>query len=595
MLLSQLSLTLNDVDLGSIDAESDTRLADYFVTTPYVAHALQGKRTQFLGRKGSGKSALFGQLPRLVADSGGTSQSVRLITPDHYAWSALKEYREQGLLAEQAHTNAWKLTLCIEVCGALLAETKDWSSDSKAALDRIRQFLSDNFGTVSPGLLKTATSMITGLRAFNFSAFGFGVGFNKEVTADQALTPAVAEELLKLARTALCEHRVVLGIDRLDDSWDGSDEARSLLVGLLKAAKELNDECGTNYSDAGLRIDVFLRSDIYDSLRFDDKDKHRAMEQDIVWTPELLQEMVQRRIPENVEVHELFETGDMRGSISPFNYIVKRTFLRPREVLQFLEECINQAGRQETVIMKNDVRAAEERYSGWKVSDLKQEYAKVFPHFDTLLECFRQEVHRYDRLADLEVLLRRKVPQLVEDNGVRNLMETLFECSVIGVRLSDAGSTRYKSEDMSLVLPQAGAVYVHQALHRGLSIRETRRSAEEAAVGNPLDRLSVELYAMMMSSLPIQDLTFLAAQPTPIDVLEAATYAACAEALGKMLQVDVTGSLTTTIIRPNIVADDRFQMKSQTYLTLRNDMEHHVRTRGFTVEEYVKAERRASD
>jgi len=33
----------------------------------------------------------------------------------------------------------------------------------------------------------------------------------------------------------------------------------------------------------------------------------------------------------------------------------------------------------------------------------------------------------------------------------------------------------------------------------------------------------------------------------------------------------------------------------QTYLTLRNDMEHHVRTRGFTVEEYVKAERRASD
>lgn len=119
----------------------------------------------------------------------------------------------------------------------------------------------------------------------------------------------------------------------------------------------------------------------------------------------------------------------MRGSISPFNYIVKRTFLRPREVLQFLEECINQAGQQETVIMKNDVRAAEERYSGWKVSDLKQEYAKVFPHFDTLLECFRQEVHRYDRLADLEVLLRRKVPQLVEDNGVRNLMETLFECS----------------------------------------------------------------------------------------------------------------------------------------------------------------------
>ena len=39
-----------------------------------------------------------------------------------------------------------------------------------------------------------------------------------------------------------------------------------------------------------------------------------------------LREMVNGRLPDKVSVDDLFETGEMRGSIAPFNYIVKRTF-----------------------------------------------------------------------------------------------------------------------------------------------------------------------------------------------------------------------------------------------------------------------------
>jgi hypothetical protein len=592
MNLADAGLTLVDVDLGGVDAESDRRLADYFVTTPYVRFALTGRRTLFLGRKGSGKSALFTQLPRLAEASGREELTVALITPDQYAWAALKEYKEQGLLAEQAHTNAWKLTLAVELCGALLALDKDWTPASETALATAGKFLSDNFGTISPGLVQTATSMVKGLKSFNFSAFGFGLGFNKE-TAEQALTPAIAEELLRLCRVALEEHRLVIGLDRLDDSWDGTDEARSLLVGLLKSAKELNDELGVVNEDFGVRVDVFLRSDIYDSLRFDDKDKHRALEQNITWSPELLKEMIERRLPEGVTVDELFESGDMRGSISPFNYIVKRTFLRPREVLQFLEECIKQAGDEGTLVMKDDIRAAEERYSGWKVADLKQEYSKVFPNFDRLLECFRQEVHRYDSLDELDVLLRRKVPDLVNGIGTRPLMETLFECSVIGVRLADAGSTRYKSEEIGLALPTSGSVYVHQSLHKGLNIRETRRAADERA-GNPLDRLSVDLYALMMAALPIQDLTWLTAHPTTVAVLEAPSFEECAKNLEKQLEVDDTGDTTRSLAMPNVIARQRFERDSAIYLELRTQMEDEIKARGHTVTEYLRAEKRAS-
>lgn len=590
MRVDELGLTLADIDLGGIDAESDPGLEEYFVTTPYVDNAFSGRRTLFLGRKGSGKSALFTQLPRLARLGDPLDRSVALLTPDQYSWSALKTYREQGLLLEHAHTNAWKLSLAIEVSAALLAVEKDWLPSTSAALKKVQKFLKDNYGTVSPDLLSTAKSIIKGLQSFNLSAFGFGVGMARK-TSELGLTPAVAEELLKLCRIALEEHNLILGIDRLDDSWDGTDEARSLLVGLLKAGKELNDRFGSSQEGIGLRVDIFLRSDIYDDLNFDDKDKHRSTEEHILWSPELLREMVTRRLPSGVDVDDLFEPGEMRGSVTPFDYIVKRTFLRPREVLQFLDECLRKASNGQTLITKDNIRAAEERYSSWKVADLKQEYSKVFPDFDKFLECLRQGVHRYDTLSELQDVLRRKAPELVEKHGTRSIVEMLFECSVIGVRLRDAGSTRFKAEDPDLVLPQEGAVYVHQSLYKGLTIREARRPVAEQAVGSPLDRVSVELFSKMLSALPMQDLAFLGTQPMPIAVFENGTFQECAKALGINLIIDEKKEATGTIARPNIISPDRLSLDAKAYAKLRTEMEQIVISHGYSAAEYVDAEK----
>ena len=56
MRLSELTLTLDDLDLGSVDAESDKRLAEYFVTTPQATAAVKLQKSHFLGRKGAGRN-----------------------------------------------------------------------------------------------------------------------------------------------------------------------------------------------------------------------------------------------------------------------------------------------------------------------------------------------------------------------------------------------------------------------------------------------------------------------------------------------------------------------------------------------------------
>lgn len=475
--LKDLGLTLESIDLGGVDAEADVRLSEYFVKTPYVATALSGKRSIYIGRKGSGKSALFSQLGRLFGSSSPKTL-VHTLTPDQYAWLALKKYEEEGLLAEQAHTNAWKLTLAIETAGTLLKQEKgDWSPEAAKAASLLQKFLSDNFGTVDPGLMQSATSIVKGLKSFNLSAFGFGVGFAKEAPDPQLLTPAVLESLINLIGVLVAECGVVVAIDRLDDSWDGSEKSRSLLIGLLKASKELNDRFRNRDSQRGLRVYSFIRSDIYDSLSFDDKDKHRSLEESISWDFELLREMVNRRLPESVTIDDVFEASEMRGSLKPFNYLLKRTFLRPREVLQFLEECMRQTPRGATEISKDQLRAAEEKYSRWKMDDLMQEFSKVLPDFSRILLCLRQEVHRYDSFADLEDLISKKEPAIFQTHGARKILEILFDCSVIGVRIANQGSTRFKAEDSNLELPSSGALYVHQSLHKGLNITETRAGA----------------------------------------------------------------------------------------------------------------------
>ncbi|HBR5017511.1 P-loop ATPase, Sll1717 family [Klebsiella pneumoniae] len=474
MRLEALGLTVKGLNFGTVDAEADKRLADYFINTPQVEQALSFYSAHFLGRKGAGKSSIFTQLPRLVRAKYGQEVIVNIMTPDQYAWGALKQYQEQGLLPEQAHCNAWKFAIAIEAAAEIIKSGRRFTEKrSQDALARITKFVSDNYGGINPTTLGTARKLLTGLSSFNFEAFGCGIGFSKDNT-QATLTPQIIKMILDELKEICTDIGVLIATDRLDDSWDGSDDAKSLLIGLLKATKDIND----NYSDTrakGIHVVTFLRSDIYQGLEFDDKDKHRALEEEIIWTPELLKDMVNARLPKNTNIDEIFEVGEMRGSISPFNYLVKRTFLRPREVIQFLQECQKRSVSDAVEIKKDIIRIAEERYSAWKVEDLKQEYKRLYPHFGELLESLRQTQHRYNSTEEFVNKIEEKAPDLCKKYGSRELMKTLFNASVIGVRLGNSGTARFRCEDADLMLPNTGSVYIHQSLYKGLNIIETRK------------------------------------------------------------------------------------------------------------------------
>ena len=123
--------------------------------------------------------------------------------------------------------------------------------------------------------------------------------------------------------------------DQLDIGWDFSDETKQLLIGLILAARDVVR--AAEGAGKQVHVVVFLRSDIYEPLRFEDKNKISPSVVELRWNEQRLRELVSKRIDAsaNGTWEDVFTGDQMRSRVSQLSYIVKRTMLRPRDMIQF--------------------------------------------------------------------------------------------------------------------------------------------------------------------------------------------------------------------------------------------------------------------
>lgn len=479
MRLADIGLTVDDVDLGGFDAESDHNLAAHFIKTPIVDRILSGRKYLVLGRKGSGKSALFKQLPDVV----DPSVIVLNLTPDAYAWSSLQAYEEQGIRSDHAHETAWLLTIAVQIAERLTRDGMEWSNDQFRSAALLRRFVESNFAGGSK-LVDVADGLRRGVDQFDVSAFGFGVGITRGASPPnrRPLTPQIISALLDEISVLLTTVRIVVQFDRIDDDWQGNDGDRSLIIGLLRATKEINDR----FARAGLRsrVILYLRTDIYDSLNYDHMDKFRQVEERISWNTSSLENLISARLPGDLTVEDILEQAPMRGGARNIDYLIRRTFFRPREVLQYLQLALDEASGQD-FIWNDDIQAVEQQFSQWKVTDLKLEYAKAVPELPRLIDALQQVSSPLSDLDALQAHLYEKVPDIVAAHDVHWCVRQLWTVSAIGSRLNNTGSVRFTSTDATFAVPAQGRIYIHYGLMKALNVKEARKKKESS--GDPED------------------------------------------------------------------------------------------------------------
>lgn len=479
-------VTLGDLDFGESAAESDQRLFDYFVVTPTANSIVTRRVGLVLGRKGSGKTAIFRLAETLLERHGMTEVSVIRLNMDDHAWAAFKDFKNLGLSEEHAATSSWHLALLLQLAANIVADTKaNWSRQAKSDIAVLRRFIEDNFGEISPQLSKSS-KLIGQVNSLKVGAFGAGIeaSFAAPGSAPRELAPALTDALSQHLIAPLQDSAWLLLLDQLDETWDGSAEKKALLVGLMKAVKRVNDDFDWRRDPVrGARAVAFLRTDIHEALQFDDKDKHRDMAVEISWTHEQLREMLQTRLGSDVPVSTLFETEATRrkGRIphGSFNYLVSRTFMRPRDLIQFLTLIRNTApdnGR----ITREVVDKTEPTYSRAKVDDLRNEYRRAAPWVADALDALKQGPNKFESRLELEERLAEKIDvdhlKAIGGRSIQELIDWMIEVSILGAALRKTATetTRFRCEGDDVSLEGDSTAWVHPALFRGLSLYEPR-------------------------------------------------------------------------------------------------------------------------
>ncbi|MBI2472145.1 MAG: hypothetical protein HYV59_13040 [Planctomycetes bacterium] len=470
---------ITKIDLGKDEAEQDQRLREYFLKTSNYKNALAGTKTIVIGRKGSGKSAIFTLMRTELEETGVL---VIPVTPDQYSWSALKDYQEKGILAEQAHTNAWKLTLLCSVIWKL-SDTGLISTDSELA--KYYQYMKDVYipqqNNWFLNVVDKTKKILSGIKTH-------WVSFNFEETGSVATPLRIIDEIKSLLLKEWPQGKQMrILIDRLDDSWDASKESEHLVIGLLKAANELNSIFSNK-----IIITIFLRSDIYDNLFFDDQDKLRQNEETLYWNSDDLKAVVCERvrvslgltgIDNSIIWQNLFSSKAYRSRASAEKYIIDRTFKRPRDIISFVRFAIEVAVRNgHSIIETNDTRLAEEeKYSQSKYKDLIIEYQKQFSYIKDLLDSLSGSLHKLFK----DELLKR-LECFIETNGLHGqpvqILRQLFIWGVIGVKRQGRAGVkqrggahfRYYYDDPSINPLAYNDYYIHPSLRYYLNISEKK-------------------------------------------------------------------------------------------------------------------------
>lgn len=372
--------TLKRLSLGQAFAEYDHLLEkeNVFVETPALLSALDPARAKcfFVGRRGTGKTAINLYLERKFPGN------VLMLLPQLF--TPIGKLFEIELMRD-VHQQPFK-SLVASFKRSILDEViKFWirrgifgyRKNSPEVLTRERGFIEDYDFDLR--LLTLAEETLGALEKNQDKEWLRHVSRWKEIahTMDTALDAP--------------SDRAIILVDRIDESWDGSDKSVVLLMALMHACVELTaaTEC--------VKPLVFLRENVFERVRLMDKEFTRleTFVTSLEWTKELLVEMVERRL--NLPLIAKFslhgETWDaffestehQRSQDVVFEYC----HYRPREVLILCSFAIEAAqSRLREKVLLQDLLSARRRFSDSRLKDLGDEYADNFPQLQLVLGRF---------------------------------------------------------------------------------------------------------------------------------------------------------------------------------------------------------------
>ncbi len=469
---------------GGVAAEDDAVL-EYFLNTDATSSIASGKTLMVLGRKGTGKTALV----RYLTENRETSRALNLRS---YPWNVHAKRIDRGASNIEAYVSSWRYFLAVQLASLALSQKNAWDSFEAKPLSA---FLNQNYGAENPAISDVLRPPKLNLKKISFAPSYLGVtllsvdldraGGDLHFGAElQTLSNAITKSALKCLADAKSEP-VSLHFDELDHGISTFDEERRvMLIGLILAARELR--IASQNAKSPVYPVIYLRSDLWDELQFSDKNKiDQSISYRLEWTSDSLMELIQLRLRAKLGADSSWNsisTSDlMRGSQTKWSHILARTFLRPRDVISFLNQALFVARRRDafvTQFINDDIAKSRSAYSAYLKQELDDEIVPHWPRwFDALQACSAIGTLSFQRREfDLEYNQRNTKPSADE------ALAQLYRFSVIGYRggIGSGGSSWiFQYTDPSSGWDSvASQLKVHVGLKEFAKLREKRSSAD---------------------------------------------------------------------------------------------------------------------
>lgn len=473
--------------LGHPDALQDNRLLDYFVRTKEFDDAIEGRRTFFIGRRGSGKSANF------QAIKAELRKSPKIVTaeiaPDDFELERITAFLEKEYSLSNpklVFQHVWNYVFTSEILKSLAERTdRLYLSPDDQGRTYLRQHYDDNYELISSDF---AARVITVLGDVVVKAPDISPQ-ERQSRAEESIK-ALREYKLGRRLREFAEHEDITYFviaDDLDKHWrPDSKESIELLIGLIAEADRLQ-----RFFQSHLTMVLFLREDIYDVLtQFDDDLPKRNLVR-LEWTHSNLRHLVAERLA--TAAGQDNDDDDSTWSVifpervqemTAADYILSRALPRPRDVLDLCQKSIDQAQRNgHSFVAAQDILDGEASFSEGLFWSLSAEFRGLYPQLEEVLIEFEgipesllwEEFEQ--RATDIIQANRPAMMDWVRNRSrleAHSLAEVLFKIGLIGLSSDPSSPIHYCngvsfSQTWGLVSPKP-VVHVHPAFRRVLDV-----------------------------------------------------------------------------------------------------------------------------
>lgn len=454
ILTSSEDTFLQSVDLGSTSAENEMRtLESYYLKTDQFLKSLRGEANIVVGRKGSGKSAIFLQVRDRERNKKGNI--VLDLKPDGYKLIKFKElilsFLEEGTY-QHTIMAFWEYVLLLEICYKILEKDREQHKRDHTLYEPYRAladlYNADGYETQGD-FSERMSSLMEKISTEYRSKYRdqTNVRLNTSNLTEMLYYHDVRDLSKQVTEYMSRKETCWLLFDNIDKGWPTSGlEHEDLMIirALIDATKKIERQFGR--SNVSVNSILFLRNDVYELLVKETSDRGKEASVLLDWTDsDLLRELVRLRIvSNNIDGDSSFGSLWPKICVSHYSgeessqYLIERSLMRPRFLLNLISQCKSFAiNLNHDRILEEDIEKGLIAYSTDLLTDIGYEIHDVENNVDDVLYAF---------IGSRSVVKKDEIFSVLDEFDVNNqLFEKIFKLLLwygfIGLQIDD--ETKY--------------------------------------------------------------------------------------------------------------------------------------------------------